>query len=91
MCTRTDCSQKRKQIFEVGKDILDKTIECKKDKACLCDSKIMCEVEDYIPDEIIFVYCDSYRRKNCKYHLSFGGADLCGCPTRIEIFRKYEE
>ncbi len=89
MCTKIDKFSNPKQIFEVSKDILEKTFDCR-DKNCLCNEAIMCEVECHVSEKIVFV-CPNKQAENCRYHTSFGGENFCKCQTRIEIYRKYKK
>ncbi len=89
MCVKTDKSVDKKQMFEIGKEVLDKTVQCGA-KNCLCGHEIMCHVQNYVSDKIIFVNCDEHGKK-CTYYLTFGAGDLCRCPTRIAIYKQYEK
>ena len=73
--------------MEIEKEILDKTTLCNKDFDCIKNNNIRCKVTRNVDKKVIFVEC---REKNfCNYKMSFGNSDICTCPTRKEIFKKY--
>lgn len=87
MCRGVKCSGKR--IFSVSRETLEKTTGCDT-KGCLSGKEIMCPVEKAITTEVLFVHYDP-SKCTCIYHLPFGDSSVCMCPTRQEIFRKYEK
>ncbi len=92
MCEKTDCViNSKKQIYQISQEVLDKTFVCKKNMRCLYDKECLCKVVNSVSDKLIFVVCDEQCRKTCNYYLSFGNANLCECPTRLEIYRKYKK
>ena len=75
-------------IIEIDKEILQKTTNCIENFDCLNNTNhIYCQVENVVSDRVIFVKC--LNGDYCKYKLNYGNSYICGCPTRIEIFRKY--
>ncbi len=73
--------------MEIEKAILDKTTGCNKDFDCIKNNNIYCTVTRNVNNEVIFVECSE--KKFCNYKMDFGGLNICNCPTRKEIFRKY--
>ena len=73
--------------MEIEKDILDKTTRCNKDFDCIKNNNICCTVTRNVDKEVIFVECGE--KNSCNYRMNFGGSDICNCPTRKEIFKKY--
>ena len=75
--------------MKIDKKVLKKTTECKKNFVCLDNnSNILCKVVDSIKQEIHFVRC--LTEIDCNYKLLYGDNCICTCPTRKEIFIKYE-
>ena len=75
-------------VMEIDKAILEQTTKCEKNFKCLDNPKdICCKVEEVIENKLAFTACLSYM--SCSYKSTFGYSDVCNCPTRIEIFRKY--
>lgn len=70
-------------------EIIQKTTECHHNFKCLTDDKHpLCAVEGQpIIGVGVFVTCKS--SDYCSYRLSFGAGHICNCPTRCEIFLKY--
>ena len=73
--------------MEIEKEILDKTVHCKKDFDCIKNNNICCKVESCIDKKVHFVRCSE--ENACNYRISFGHSYICTCPTRIEIYNKY--
>lgn len=46
----------------------------------------ICSVKECINDKVVFISC---KPRNCGYHISFGNEKVCLCPTRKELFFKY--
>ena len=65
--------------MEIKKEILEKTLQCKKDFECIKNNKICCKVERRVNDEVFFVECNE--KNSCNYRLSFGNFFICTCPT----------
>ncbi len=78
----------RKIIMEIDKEILKKTSDCKKNFDCLKnDQHIFCKVEYCVNHEVHFVKCMDV--DYCVFKMYFGQSFTCNCPTRKEIFNKY--
>lgn len=75
------------------KKLVDESIkrrtECSKDFCCLKDGKSSClnvKIDRFLSGDILFVNC---RDESCEYRMIFGNSVICKCPTRVEIFKKY--
>lgn len=44
------------------------------------------EVKEFLNQKVLFVNC---KQRICGYSLNFGCEKVCFCPTRKEIFKKY--
>ncbi len=77
--------------MEIDKDILNNTDGCESDFGCLTDDNHRCLTYPIDPaggGEILFINCTD---TSCEYHIAFGDATVCNCPTRSEIYRKYKK
>ena len=81
--------------MEIDNEILQRTTKCGKNFACLNNDKhILCPLEDSLSNEYFIIRC--LNDDECPYQMSFlyfdymsQESDLCTCPTRIEIYKKY--
>lgn len=72
----------------IDKKILSETINCKRHFECLINENSKCfkmKVNKSINDSVIFIDCFG----SCNYKVNYGNARICVCPTRKEIFKKY--
>ena len=79
--------------FEVDKEVLERTTKCEFNFECLtCDVKKMCQVIALVgdSDKIVYVH-PGKNHQSCPYFTSFGKSYICSCPTRLGIYRRYEE
>lgn len=61
--------------------------KCSYEHRCKCYNGFKpCEVKECINDKILFVQSN---QRMCEYSLNFGNEKVCFCPTRKEIFEKY--
>jgi hypothetical protein len=73
--------------ISISEDILKKTDNCKKDFACLSSNKeSTCNVESVLNEGMKIVKC---KDTSCSYSSSYGYSNICNCPTRNEIYNKY--
>jgi len=73
--------------MKIEKEILEKTVHCKKNFDCIINNNICGKVVSCVDKEVHFVEC---REINfCNYRLIFGNSYICTCPTRKEIYNKY--
>ena len=74
--------------FEIDKGILKATDKCRKNFSCLDGDKgCMCEIEDHFNNTIHFI--KPLDTGICDYRMSFGYSYICNCPTRKEIYKRY--
>ncbi len=74
--------------FQIDEEILRQTTECQHNFKCLDTGDCPgCEAESKIGDGHVFVKMNE--NQICPYKMSFGPAYICSCPTRCEIYRKY--
>ena len=72
----------------ISKDTIANTSRCTSKLSCLHTAiDCLCEVQDAVDDEVIFVKCDD---GDCGHRMSFGYSSLlCTCPVRKEIYHRY--
>jgi hypothetical protein len=75
--------------IEIREETLKYTTKCMNDFSCLNgEEDHLCEIR-YPWDETFF-WIDPKFDRDCKYRTSFGTSFLCLCPTRREIYRRYQ-
>jgi hypothetical protein len=73
--------------IQIGQDVIEKTTECDKNFSCLCgDKKDFCEIEN--PAESVF-FVEKPKKDTCQYRQPLARFYLCTCPTRQEIYKRY--
>ena len=75
--------------YKIDDSIVERATKCGKDNACLKDAKhSLCPVERLAKaSEVLFVCTDG--RDPCNLRVPFGQGNVCACPVRIEIFKRY--
>jgi len=73
--------------LHIDDSILEKTDRCIKNFACLTDRKCLCEISLCFNKNNLIIKYD--KNKPCKYKVSMGDTILCSCPTRKEIYDRY--
>lgn len=74
--------------MDIDKKIINKTDRCKKNFECLKNKNhIYCKVKDRVGETAHFIECVD--ELNCNYKISFGFSYMCTCPTRKEIYNRY--
>ena len=77
-------------IYTISADILKET-DCQNDFSCLttgkCGDREMCEVDYLNGPNVSFLKTKEYA--NCIHRLNYGGMQMCNCPTRYAIHKKY--
>ena len=74
--------------IEIKEETIKTTTQCKKNFNCLSSEKhIFCKVESCVNGSVHFIKC--LDEENCNYRSSFGNSLMCNCPTRKEIFNRY--
>lgn len=75
--------------IEIDQKVLDATKACDKDFICLNGSPAcFCPVKLCVDGQIHFVEYVEDRR--CRYRMQFGSGYFCACPTRKEIYNRYQ-
>jgi hypothetical protein len=75
--------------FTVSQESRDKATGCLFDFQCQQNnSGSMCTVEKEINNYGVFIK-NCNRKEFCSYRLSYGFTQICLCPVRLEIFKKY--
>ena len=76
--------------MNIDKEVLKQTTKCEKSFSCLKNTNhVYCKVESCVSKKVHFIKClnnDEY----CVYKMAFGTSFVCNCPTRKEIFNKFE-
>jgi hypothetical protein len=76
--------------YNISEETLINTTKCSHNFRCLRDDDFqVCEPEEYVSDELLFV--DTKSNIPCSYKLPFADSCICHCPVRKEIYRKYEK
>jgi len=69
--------------------IILKTKKCSKNFECLLfetQTGLKKKVDRVVSRDVLFVHCNE---RICHYYLSSGNSVICNCPTRKEIYKKY--
>ncbi len=76
-------------MYEVDQHIIEEAVKCDRKFECLkegcCPS---CNIQEGTHPKVMFL---TKNERFCNYNLRFGGSDVCRCPVRKEIHRKYKE
>lgn len=74
---------------DISKHIIAQATRCNFDKQCLeNDDYPLCKFKKQTDNGTIFVY--KIDEHECPYVIGFGFSQVCGCPVRKEIYRKYK-
>jgi hypothetical protein len=77
-----------KTDLKVDKAVLHKTTDCIYDFTCLAgDKTCLCEVVDSNGEDIVEIKTKC--SLPCKYCVSLESASYCTCPTRVEVYKRY--
>ena len=72
----------------INEETLSETTKCEKDYSCTKGKwGELCNVEDCVNGKVHFIKCAN--EEYCSYQHSFGYEPTCSCPTRQEIYNKY--
>ena len=78
-----------KTEIKIDKTILHRTTDCLFDFNCLSGGKTcICDVVASNEEDIVEI--KSKPSIPCKYCVSLESASYCTCPTRVEIYNRYE-
>jgi hypothetical protein len=77
--------------YEIDTHVLNMTTDCSDYFSCLSgEDTCLCEVEKIIGSNGGLLYIKHNSNiKSCKYELFYGDSFICNCPTRREMYRKY--
>lgn len=75
--------------YKISEDIIKKTTSCEGDFACIVTGE--CPKNKCKPTGSIngYLWVETKAIIPCGYHMTFGKGDICKCPTRNEIYKKY--
>jgi hypothetical protein len=74
--------------YQISEDAKKRTPKCSCNFECLFNDKWdTCSIEKEISGGLIIKYICT--EKFCNYYLSYGSRNICMCPIRVEIFRRY--
>lgn len=77
--------------MEIDENILKITTKCIDNYECLKNENHSCQkskVESCINGKVLFINCIEM---DCNYKMNYGGSAICNCPTRVEIYNKYNK
>jgi hypothetical protein len=78
-----------KMDIEIIPEIIERTTECDVNFSCLSDQTDLCEIKSVNPFALHFI--KHPKNSGCRYYLPFGYSNhICICPTRQEIYRRYD-
>jgi len=85
-------NQAEKRVFLqklISEETLKSTTKCQFDFACLEGNGFpKCVVDYSVKNNGVFIKQENDQR--CPYKMAFGYSYICYCPTRYEIYEKYE-
>lgn len=72
----------------ISQEIIDETTKCNFDKQCLQSADFpLCKANRISVNDVIFVSKTAI--DVCNYVFGFGFSQICVCPIRKEIYKKY--
>jgi hypothetical protein len=79
------------QPFKISDEILKQTTNCPRNFQCLTNENWeTCIIESYVQRNMLLIKEKAH--EDCPYIRSFGYSyiiNICSCPTRYEIYRRY--
>lgn len=74
---------------EIAPEIIEDTKHCRWDFQCLNEhGKLFCSVEEVVAGDVLFIKCKG--SIICDYLMPHGDRNICLCPIRKELYRKYK-
>ncbi len=74
---------------EIEPEIIENTTQCRWDLQFLNEyGKPFCSVEDVVAEDVLFIKCKA--GIICNYTMPHGERNICLCPIRKELYRKYK-
>lgn len=81
--------QALKYMYELPREIVEKTRKCATNLSCLSISaETLCQAEFLLKNDLLFVKKEHDRR--CPYFLEYGSSGICACPVRLELYKRYQ-
>ena len=71
----------------ISASTIKKTTKCRKGFQCLNSLENVCEVEYLVRQHVLLIVCK--KSEGCNYWKLENGLQICKCPTRLELNRKY--
>lgn len=78
-----------KILFTISNKTLEQTTECQRNFQCLTENRNMCLIERPVNGRGLFIKERVNSIENCPYIESSEYAFICNCPTRYEIYMRY--
>ena len=76
--------------YNISDEILEQS-SCQKQFSCLNEENYnqgtICEIQDADGLNVLFIKTNEWN--DCKHRLSFGYSQICNCPARYAIYKKY--
>lgn len=73
--------------LQIPENIINDTSRCRKDFTCLTEGECLCNVKHCLNRKSYLINPDQCPQ--CNYRVSTGSVLLCSCPTRKEIYNRY--
>lgn len=79
-------------LYKVSRSVRKKATECPRELACLgtghCGDLPLCTVKSNADTHCLTLDSETCVL-TCPYRVPFGRRQVCTCPVRIELYRKY--
>jgi len=77
--------------YQISEETKNNTTRCNYNFSCLNDENFkICPVESPIKEGVYFIKMINPMR-NCDYCLEFGDSHIYRCPTRNELYQRYNK
>lgn len=76
--------------YKIDKEIIKKTTKCEGNFKCLETGECPKNKCKPVGSFNGHLWVKSKENIFCGYHLNFGRGEICNCPTRNELYRKYK-
>ena len=73
--------------LHIAESILKSTDRCLKEFACLNEGECLCEISLSLDRNNLVIKYD--KNKPCQYKVSMENTIICSCPTRKELYDRY--
>jgi hypothetical protein len=78
-----------KIVLTISNETLEQTTECQRNFQCLTENRNMCLIDRPVNGRGLFIKERVSSIENCPYIESSEYAFICNCPTRHEIYMRY--